>query len=235
MDKTDFLAKLIRENGFYFGFFVLFLLVGGIFLSVIEQGDLIFYFSDHRSDFSNLFFFYFTKLGEELVFIFAFLLLLFVKFRYALTLPLLGFSVSFTSFLSKKLFAHDRPYLFFREAGLFDQISVVDGVVLNGGANSFPSGHTMAAFALYTFLALVITRKKGTAIMLFVTALLVGISRVYLVQHFFKDIYLGAILGLLLAVLWFYLQGLVGKETGHWLDRSLRTILFKKQNPPGFE
>lgn len=221
MNKRGFILDLIRENKIFFSLFVLFVLVGVVVLSLIEQGDVIFYFSDNRSGFWDQFFLFFTKMGEEYVFILAFILLLFVRFRFAIFLPILGFSVTFTSFIAKKLFAHDRPYLYFRKIGVFDQINVVEGVALNGGTNSFPSGHTMAAFALFTFLALILPSKKGGAAVFFIVALLVGLSRIYLVQHFFKDIYLGAIIGAGLGILCYFLQQLMSKEPRHWGNKSL--------------
>lgn len=230
MSKSRFLYQLYRNNRLYFLLFALFLGVGIIMLAFIKKGDIIFFFSDHRSPTGNLFFFYFTKMGEELVFVAALLFFLFYKFRYAVFLFALAFLVTFTSFITKMIFAHDRPFLYFRKVGLFDQINVVDGVILNGGTNSFPSGHTMAAFALYTFLALSLSAKRGLAVLLFFSALLVGISRIYLVQHFLEDVYLGAIFGFLLAVLAFYLQGFLSEKPDHWGNKSLRDV-YKNKTP----
>ena len=159
------------------------------------------------------------------MFIAALVLLLFIKFRFALFLPVLGFLVSLTSFLTKRLFAHDRPYLYFRKNGVFDQINVVEGVTLNGGNNSFPSGHTMAAFALFAFLAFVLPVKRGVSALLFSFALLVGLSRIYLVQHFFKDVYLGASIGLFLAMVCYFLQQLlISNNPSHWGNKSFKTL-----------
>lgn len=235
MDNNHFLSKLIRENKLFFILFSLFLVVGTILLIILEKGDVIFFFSDNRSAIGNLFFFYFTKMGEELAFVFALLLLLFVKYRYAVYLPVLAFTVSFTSYVSKLAFGHDRPLLYFNKLGIFDQIIVVDGVTLNGGTNSFPSGHTMAAFALYTFLALVFNGKRALAVLLFFTAFLVGVSRIYLVQHFLEDVFLGAIIGVLLAVFSYYLQSRLSDDPMHWSNKSLRNIKRNTPTPSRFQ
>ena len=55
----------------------------------------------------------------------------------------------------------------------------------------------------------------------FVVALLIGLSRNYLVQHFFQDIYLGALIGFGLSILFYWGQNKFFKEETHWLNRSI--------------
>jgi membrane-associated phospholipid phosphatase len=62
---------------------------------------------------------------------------------------------------------------------------------------SFPSGHTTTAFMLASFLYLVLPKKMKIHWLLMGIAFLVGISRVYLMQHFLMDIWAGALLGIL--------------------------------------
>lgn len=69
----------------------------------------------------------------------------------------------------------------------------VSGVDMNQ-FNSFPSGHTTAAFSLYTLLALMIPYKRWGWFWALVAAI-IGISRVYLLQHFWMDILAGAMIG----------------------------------------
>jgi membrane-associated phospholipid phosphatase len=45
------------------------------------------------------------------------------------------------------------------------------------------------------------------------------LSRIYLTQHFFKDVYLGAFMGVIIAMFWYYIQYL--PKMG-WLDKSLK-------------
>lgn len=215
-------SSFLKENALFLSCFGAFILVGGILLLSLEQGAGIFYFNNHRSYWGDLFFKYFTKVGEELAFILIFIALLFYRFRHALYIPILGIVVTIVSALSKSYFHHDRPSLYFRKLQLFDQINPVEGVFLNGGTTSFPSGHTMAAFALYSFLAFCLIQKRGMALLLFLIALLVGISRIYLVQHFIKDVYLGAIMGVLLAVCAYFLQYIIPSYSNKRWDRSLK-------------
>ncbi len=217
------LRTVFKENIWFFLPFALFLLVGAVLLSVLDTGDVIFFFNAHRSAWWDQFFVFFSMMGEAAPYFLVLGILLFVRFRHVAALPLLGLGVTLLSFLAKELFRHDRPYLYFRKMGVFDQIDAIEGVVLNGGTNSFPSGHTMSAFALYAFLALCLPYKRGAGLVLFFIALLVGLSRIYLVQHFFKDVYLGAVLGVFVGLAIYYLQ--YGMKAS-WMDRRLS--LWKK-------
>lgn len=131
------------------------------------------------------------------------------------------------SFSSKSFFAHDRPVAFFEKLGNLDSINLIDGVYNIAGQTSFPSGHTMSGFALFGILALLLPKKNSTGFICFVIALLIGISRVYLVQHFLKDIYLGALMGSLIALLLFWWQSHIPIDEKNWFDRKIQ---LKKQN-----
>lgn len=214
-----YLQKLIQYNNWFFIAFMLFLFIGGLLLIFTSRGDEILFFSDKRSFFSDVFFRFFTNLGDGIIFVMAALLLLFWRFRTALVIVLLGLAVFLTAASTKKIFAAPRPYSYFKGTEFFDKITFVAGVRVNRGATSFPSGHTMTAFALYGFLALLLSNKRGLALLLFTTALLVGISRMYLVQHFLRDVYLGAITGMMLAIVFYYLHNHYFKGT--WAEKAL--------------
>ncbi len=187
-------------------------------LAQIDKGEAILFFSNRRSWFGDLFFQYFTRMGEAGVYLIALLVLLFVKYRHAITIPLLGIIVTFISYYSKIYFKHDRPSLYFQKLNQLDQINTIEGISLLGGQTSFPSGHTMSAFALYAFLSFCLPWKKGLALVFLGMAILTGISRIYLVQHFLQDVALGAIMGVAIALLIYYLHLL---PQAAWLDKRL--------------
>lgn len=219
------LKQLIRENAWFFGAFALFLLTGAVALAFLQPGDAVFFFSERRTPWSDWFFRNATRLGEEPPFYAAVLGLLFLRYRYALAVPVLALSVTLTSFGAKSLFQQPRPYSYIETLGKLEQLCVVPGVDVHTGNNSFPSGHTMAAFALFAFLTFVLPRGRryGLGLLFFLLALLVGLSRIYLVQHFLKDVYLGAILGVALAVFFYFLQKRYPAPPHPYLDRSLLT------------
>lgn len=61
---------------------------------------------------------------------------------------------------------------------------------------SFPSGHSEGIFSLCCFLSLLLPPKYAKwGIFLFIFAILIGFSRIYLSQHFLLDVYGGSLIG----------------------------------------
>jgi len=190
-----------KENLGFLIPFLWFLLGGAILLFFIEKGDAVLYLNKTRTDFWTTFFCYFTKVGEEWSYILiAVLFAYFINYRAAFSLALAGLLTGVVSFLLKTFFAHPRPKTFFWQEGMLDQITLPTGYSLYQGLTAFPSGHTMSAFALFGLVALSLSGKNLLGFALFIIALLIGFSRVYLFQHFFEDVYLGAVLGFLIAI-----------------------------------
>ena len=69
--------------------------------------------------------------------------------------------------------------------------------------NTFPSGHTTAAFSFVTILAIGL-KKNWIQLTLPFLAGLVALSRIYLGQHFLIDVVFGSILGVFIATTSFY-------------------------------
>ena len=218
---TGRLGRMLREHASFFLPYSVFLVIAGIFLLASDHGAAIFLFNRNREVWMDHFFAYFTLLGDGLLFLPAIFVLLFVRYRYALVLPVLGLLVSLFTQGGKRLFGLPRPYAYFRDNGLLDQIVPIDGIDRYTGMNSFPSGHTMTAFALFAFLALCLPGKRWGGLFFFALALLVGLSRVYLVHHFLEDVYLGSILGVMLAVGCFWVAANLPADRLPWLDARL--------------
>ncbi|MEM9823886.1 MAG: phosphatase PAP2 family protein, partial [Bacteroidota bacterium] len=166
------------------------------------------------------FFRYVTKMGEIFIYLLATIAFLFYRYRYAFLVPVAGFVTLGLSLLLKNYFQSPRPVLYFKKLGMYDQINLVEGVALLNRL-SFPSGHTMSAFALYGLLAFILPQKKSLGFFFFFLATLVAISRVYLTQHFFEDIYAGAILGTLIAMTIYYVQSFLSPSPDRWFNQSL--------------
>lgn len=215
----------LRCHRVFLSGFGLWLLVAGILLLLISPPEEIFFFNAHRSPAADVLFRVCSSLGGETpgFLVTAVILLLWGSYRALLTVAPLGLSVSVLSYATKQFFAHDRPLLFLRKARLLDLIDPVEGVVLSGSNNSFPSGHTMTAFALCAFIAFCMPQRRIAAAVLLLFAVLAAVSRIYLVQHFLKDVYLGSILGVALAAGWWYGQRWWGSSA--WLDGNLRQRL----------
>lgn len=88
-------------------------------------------------------------------------------------------------------------------------VHVVNGY--RGGRYGFPSCHAANTFALAVFMSLVI-RHKCFTVMMFSWAFIVSYSRMYLGVHYFGDLFCGATIGSLFAVLFYYLQNYLFKR-----------------------
>lgn len=90
-----------------------------------------------------------------------------------------------TNLTIKPLVARPRPWV------------VMEGLqtlVTSGDMNSFPSGHTTAAFAFGVALCAVLPQKWAKAAAL-IAAALMGFSRLYVGVHFPTDVLVGAVIG----------------------------------------
>lgn len=204
----------VKHYSIYWILFLSYVLFGGIALLVIDKGAVVIFFSEHRTAFGDFFFTWITRLGEWVPYVVGFVIFLFLKeYKKAISIPLLAGLVTAVSFVTKSIFRQPRPARYFKDLDQLDEINQVSGIVLHYGSTSFPSGHTMSAFAVSLFLLLCFRRKWWLEIALFTLALLVATSRIYLVQHFFQDVYLGAILGTAVGLLSYLLLDVIERKT----------------------
>jgi membrane-associated phospholipid phosphatase len=194
------MLSIIEKNKNYLTLYLLFFFTLFFYQINFYQTDALFFFSHHRSTTLNNIFLFITRLGEEFIYIvLAFWFLYKNERKTILKIIVTGLAVLLISIVLKLIFSHPRPVTFLDEHGVLGKINIVNDYILRG-MNSFPSGHTMSAFALFTALALHFTVYKYWQKLLLLTAILVGISRVYLVAHFPEDILLGSALGVFIAL-----------------------------------
>lgn len=177
-----------------FPFFVLCIVITPLLL--LQKGELVWFMNSNRTGFLDHFFINASHLGNALTVAFLFLFVLRFKLKWALTF-LLAFAIQIlVVLLFKKGIYHDalRPYLYFKRMNMLDMLHLVEGVKIRY-VNTFPSGHTATIFYLVSFFALLARNKTASWVLMFV-GLFVGLSRVYLVQHFFIDVYFGMLFGI---------------------------------------
>ena len=104
----------------------------------------------------------------------------------------------------KPLVGRIRPYVFQEQFYGVHIKLLIDGL----SDNSFPSGHTIAAFE--ACVALLCGNKK-LGIPAVIMAILVAFSRLYLYVHYPTDVFASIILGSILAVLGYWLAGKIIK------------------------
>ncbi len=125
-----------------------------------------------------------THFAEEAQWIIAaIIVLLFRRHFFPLLLAAFAISTLLAQGIKNVLPEQARPSKAIADASLYHSVK---GMVLHT-VNSFPSGHTTAAFTLFLIVCLFI-HKKWIIPVGFAYALAVGYSRVYLAQHFPKDV-----------------------------------------------
>ena len=137
---------------------------------------------------------FYTNLGNGgLCFIaVALLLLAFRQTRKsgATALTALAFGAVVTNLTIKPLITRPRPWVVMEDFMC---------LVTSSDPNSFPSGHTTAAFAFGVALFLTVKPKWAKAAAL-VAAALMGLSRLYVGVHYPSDVLAGALIGSLAAL-----------------------------------
>lgn len=181
----------------FLGLTVLFALVCLTFIVRIKKGDIHLAMDQWHEGSSDFVFRYLTHLGDGLAFVVVVLALAIMRKSLRMTVSFAAAGVAvllIIAFLKGVFFAGvARPWGYFEE-GMLRIIPDLE----QHTSRSFPSGHTTAAFALYGLLAFWIN-KRGWSVALFVLAVAVGYSRMFLNQHFLVDVFAGSILGALIA------------------------------------
>ncbi len=187
---------LTANRIFFFFLIACYVILMQSFILMTNKGWEILYFCYHRKTFWTEFFKIVTLLGEWLGLV-GLAIYLLIKNRRALISALLAF-VPINIFLQyiKNAMDYPRPLLYFKQGEIS---SIPDYIPLY--KHSMPSGHTFTAFYCMTFLIFFYNLNRSWQALLFPIAILVGVSRMYLMCHFKEDVFVGSILGILAGVL----------------------------------
>ncbi len=141
------------------------------------------------------------------------------KASFALLLLLLAVSLAdLTSVkLFKEVFERLRPSQNPQIANLLHLHQFEDGEFYKGGLYGFVSSHAANTFGLACFTSLIFNIKAYT-FFIFIWAFLVSYSRIYLGVHYPFDILGGALVGTVIALLFYFLFNFVLKK---WPDLKL--------------
>ena len=211
------MKQLFKKKAYFLIPYLLFLFGGGLLLALRSKSQIHLYLNQFHTSIADELFKDLTYLGEGYFVIGILILLLCIRYRFAFIYAIANSVTSLFTQGLKHIFDHDRPVRFFE--GNFDLYLVPD-VDMNI-YYSFPSGHTTSAFTIYFTLALFATNKYVKT-GLFVLALLIGYSRVYLSQHFFEDIYVGSIIGTSFSfIIYHYLNRSNWLNNKIWPDKHL--------------
>jgi len=215
------MLNLFNKNKYFFLPYIILMLFLSYFLIIYSKTDIHLFTNQFYNPFFDAFFKYYTHLGDGIVVAVFIFILLFIKYRYAITLAISGaFIIIIIQFFKRVLFADVvRPYLFFKNIHELHYIQDVD----NHSFNSFPSGHTATGFLVFLIFALIVNNKYLKFLFL-IFAILTGYSRIYLSQHFLVDVYFASIFSILISFFTFYW---VSNWKNTKLDNSIISIFNK--------
>lgn len=186
----------------FFLIYALLLVTGTIIYFLGDHGDTVLWINQLHNPITDSLFKWITFLGDGIFFAIVTLLLLLRNWRTGLLLLGMGLTQTLISFFLKKVIfkGTPRPKTYFAS---FEEINLhfVEGVKVHS-YNSFPSGHTLTAFALATFMAGYLKHPKLSLLFL-ALATLAGFSRVYLAQHFLIDVCVGSLLGVVIGYVFY--------------------------------
>ncbi len=194
MQNRNNTGNNIKQHQFFFYSYLIFFIVAVFFLVNNGKVNSFILLNGYHRNWLDNFFIVYTNLGDGIFAILLALVYFFVlKKRKAGVLLLLAFaSTGILAQIIKPLVQSPRPLVFFQPQHL---PFFIDSII-HAGNNSFPSGHTVTAFAIGTVLAFY-TTNKIQHVLLLLAAVLVAFSRVYLSQHFLLDVLAGSFIGVL--------------------------------------
>jgi len=146
----------------------------------------------------DLFFGFITFIGSAgAIWLGIIIFLWFKNYQRKTNFPIFPFGLSFiltllADFLLKNFFRRPRPQ--------FD-LPLVSSPFDFGQSYSFPSGHAMIAFAMAYLLSKLGKFKGVKKWGLYLLAILISFSRIYLGKHYPSDVLAGIVLGILIGIL----------------------------------
>ena len=198
------MKRLIRNNYPVVLIYLLLLSVTAFFLTNYGKVQIHLYLNQLVGNpIVDSLFYYITFLGDGAMALVLLLIILFYNVRLGICTSLSFISAALTTNFIKYFLYDDamRPYHVFKWF-VKEQLRLVDvnDVHIH---NSFPSGHSTQAFAIFICLSL-FARNDLNKLLFLAIALLSAFSRVYLSQHWLVDITVGSIIGTAAAFLLFH-------------------------------
>jgi membrane-associated phospholipid phosphatase len=165
---------------------------------LFTRSEIYFAVNGIHSDFADSVEPYITHIGDGLTVIALSVILVLFNYRAAFLLITSYALTALTAQILKYSFDMPRPKVYFSDQ--LDKIHFVKDMYILS-VHSFPSGHTVTAFSAGVVITYLAKNKAWGGVLLFV-ALMVGYSRMYLSQHFFEDVTVGSVVGVMVTVIW---------------------------------
>lgn len=210
--------QFLKQNRVFLLLSLGLMIVLSVALSIVPKGELHLLLCDRHTNARDIFYKYYTQVGEWVPYVVCFLLLFYRLGWVAFTTSCVLLSGAVTQVL-KRIVDAPRPLTWF--AGNYPdvQLPLVDGVEMSRYF-SFPSGHTTTFFAFFFALSIIVcqhdsspVRRSVCGAVFFLLSALGGYSRIYLSQHFAADVLGGMAIGLLIT-------GLLYLLFAHWESKK---------------
>jgi membrane-associated phospholipid phosphatase len=196
--------------------------VGAIWSIYLPYGEELFIMNHWRIAPWNDLMRYATLLGEWPTWVLAILLLAWQNKKLSIAIALGSFVLLGLNYSLKELVEKDRPARWLNSQSQ-REIVFVPNEYVNSAQTSFPSGHTASAFAAFFILSQIAARYKlnhlGAIAAIF--AVIVALSRVFLVQHFLTDVIAGACIGLSFGLICWHLGCKWANSSSQSISESL--------------
>ena len=189
------------DNKYFIIPFVLLAIFLLVLLFVYGNDSMFLFVNNHQSRFADFLFLNGTNLGDGVIAFILVVALLWVSFREALTFLLITLLITIiVAILKNYLFPEfNRPLAHFGSSETLRIIAGYDPPTLC----TFPSGHAATAFSVYFYLS-ILSKNRITKFLLFVVAVLVCYSRVYISAHFPEDVVAGSLIAVIVTFWCYY-------------------------------
>ena len=219
------LKKILNTNPWFIYPYISLLTSSIVILMFVEKTDIQLVVNGLHNPFFDWVFKYSTTLAEGISIALLLILTLIISYRLTILFSVALVANTIVVYLLKKLLFSDteRPMVFFSQ---LSDWHTVNGVHLHTNM-SFPSGHTAAAFTMFFSLAICV-KNKTLGLLFFIASFMVGYSRMYLSQHYLRDVVVGSIIGIIISILsYYFVQNSNKLNQLSWIDKSLSQLLSK--------
>lgn len=213
------LTQLLYQRRVLFLSWLVVFLIGLIWVTFKPPEAVFIFAKGYYHDSVHIAFRWLTKLGEELGFVLGVILVVLYANKRALAGYVLASLITLIVVWVLKHYVYPdaaRPAIYLERLN-FEFLHPTDHQL--NRSYSFPSGHTTAAFTYFFFVALC-SRHIVLTTTCMSLAILTGVSRIYLTQHFVVDVVAGSLLGVFIAVTAYLLMVAKRPWPGSFLDKA---------------
>lgn len=172
---------------------LIFLLGVGPWVFLFDKTQSLVWINQHHNPVSDHLLYHLTRLPELSLIVFIIVLAFFYERKITLSVLTSLFLCGISIYLFKHVLFSDfeRPSVWIKAHQI--KMHLLQSIDLHSHG-SFPSGHTLGAFATLGMAGMV-SKNAWVQILFFILACGIAYSRVYVCQHYLRDVYVGALYG----------------------------------------